>query len=576
MKIDIDGINIVFLVITIVLSLAFTFSTYYKAKKSKVLYVFIIFNILVIIWCFGLILELVADNGKGFFRLLIPKFYYLGICFLGVTWLLFCLFYINSDFVKRKRNIALLLSFPAAFYLFLLTNEHHNLFYIVKAGQSRRFGLVADIHLVVSYIYILIGMALLIRFSMRNSGKSRHQAVVNIFACVIPSVGSVIRIYYSFKVEFIPFLFIVTFILFYISSFKYRLFSVVPVSIMTFIESLKQSIVIVDTDFNIASCNLSFYETFNCGNIARVNYPVKPFCDYLKSIAEQNKESLRIIETMEVNSAEIVQGEIMLDMSEKKAFSVVIQPVVNRKGGVLARIISFNDVTEYKKLNNELKTKNDELKGINDRLLEHALTIEELAVTKERNRILSDLHDSVGHTFSVMIALIDFCKTSLRKDIAITEEKLYQMSKISREGLDEIRNSIYNLKHEIVETASLTNSLEKLFEDFKKSGLEVDFSSEGVIINVEYPIRYAIYKICQETLTNSIKHGEASCAHVIIQLNDDGIRLFVFDNGRGCNSIEKGFGLKGIEERVFSLNGQISYGSFKDSGFNVCVKIPLI
>jgi signal transduction histidine kinase len=53
------------------------------------------------------------------------------------------------------------------------------------------------------------------------------------------------------------------------------------------------------------------------------------------------------------------------------------------------------------------------------------------------------------------------------------------------------------------------------------------------------------------------------------------LRLYVFDDGKGCRAIKKGYGLTGMEERIAMLNGSISFGSDGEKGFNIIAELPL-
>jgi signal transduction histidine kinase len=85
----------------------------------------------------------------------------------------------------------------------------------------------------------------------------------------------------------------------------------------------------------------------------------------------------------------------------------------------------------------------------------------------------------------------------------------------------------------------------------------------------------ALYRLCQEAITNSTRHGKAKNTNIILKFSEDKIRLFIFDDGCGCQNIKKGFGLSGMEQRIHNIHGSIVYGSDGESGFNIRVELPL-
>jgi signal transduction histidine kinase len=103
----------------------------------------------------------------------------------------------------------------------------------------------------------------------------------------------------------------------------------------------------------------------------------------------------------------------------------------------------------------------------------------------------------------------------------------------------------------------------------------LDFLVSGEEYKCDNPCTEALYRVCQEAITNSIRHGKATRVVIVLRFNPDCLCLSIVDNGKGCGSIIKGLGLTGMEERVKRLNGTISYGPNGDEGFNISAEIPL-
>ncbi len=221
---------------------------------------------------------------------------------------------------------------------------------------------------------------------------------------------------------------------------------------------------------------------------------------------------------------------------------------------------------------------NQELKTANIKLTEYASTIEEIAVLKERNRLARDVHDTLGQTLSILLTLLQVSLLSCKNDIKETEEHINKAISITSNGLNELRHSISGLTSTKQEENNLFDALEKLVDDFEYSGLNVDLSVNNIEQNIDKSCTEVIYRVCQEALTNSIKHGKATEASIILKFSEKNIGLFIFDNGIGCKNIctGKGFGLQGMQQRVNSLNGDIKFGSDGKKGFNIHVEIPLL
>lgn len=250
---------------------------------------------------------------------------------------------------------------------------------------------------------------------------------------------------------------------------------------------------------------------------------------------------------------------------------------------VQERTEQLNEINlELKAKNDELLVKNEELAHLNRQLKEHAATIEELAIVKERNRVAREVHDTLGHTLTLLIMLVKVSRIKFEEDPEEAKDKLTQAVKIAQEGLDELRRSIMGLMPENGGNNNIIQSLETLIESAQKSGLDVDFSVDGeehyyknISIRSSYSFNDCIYKTCQEAITNSLRHGNATKIGIILRFSPKKLVIFIIDNGKGCKNIQKGFGLKGMESRVQSLNGHIIYGSDGEKGFNIHIEIPI-
>jgi len=240
---------------------------------------------------------------------------------------------------------------------------------------------------------------------------------------------------------------------------------------------------------------------------------------------------------------------------------------------MVSLIIAFMMYSKNKMTENAYR----ELESANEKLKEYASTVEEISVLKERNRLARDVHDTLGKTLCTLIALLQLSLKSYKKDIKETEKNLKHAFKITKQGLKEVSRSISGLVPEKLEQNDLFDALEKLIDDFECSGMKVELSVNKFDTSIGTEYKEVIYRICQEALTNSLKHGKATEVTIIIKFTDSCIKLFIFDNGIGCKGKfeGKGFGLVGMKQRVEKLKGEIKFGSSDQKGFNIHVKLPM-
>jgi signal transduction histidine kinase len=156
-----------------------------------------------------------------------------------------------------------------------------------------------------------------------------------------------------------------------------------------------------------------------------------------------------------------------------------------------------------------------------------------------------------------------------------TYNKLREAIELARGGLKDIQRSISGLGPEKLEDESFIAAINKLVAEFKNSGAEIELTVHGIEKPLNYARSEALYRVCQESMTNSIRHGKATRIEIIIKFSENKVKLFIVDNGVGCENIKKGFGLLGMEQRLYSVGGTLYYGSGGEKGFNISAEVPL-
>ncbi|MDQ2085413.1 histidine kinase N-terminal 7TM domain-containing protein [Herbivorax sp. ANBcel31] len=552
-----------------------------KGKKTPLLYNYLWCQIIIFIWSFGHILFLFSNNLTA--RYISIYFQYLAISFVGSSWLLFCLIYTFSSFLKKRKLIYFMFLPPILVYITLLTNTLHNKFYLQFTMDETVYGPFFWIHLGLSYLYVLIGTILLIRYSIMNIGYARKRTFILIFAAITPTLANIFYIVNAAtNIHIIPkgydptpVSFAISLLLFSIAMFKYRFLNIVPIAFRKIVYNLNESIIVVDSLNRIDNFNKSFLDTFSTTQKIRIYDDIETFTKYLKSTVSLTAESEKLINAINDTSAISESGQIDIISPQKKSFRVNIQPLFGKKQDFLGRIILFNDITDYKNLLDEVNDKNAELTAMNQQLSEYAATVEELSIAKERNRFAKDVHDTLGHSMTLLISLLEVSNITCKKSPEKTEEKLSQALNVAREGLKELRRSIKGLAPENLKNSDILSSIKSLTKDFEPSGVNIDFSHNIENIDINPRFSSVIFRICQEALTNSLRHGKAKNVTIILRAINNKIELFIFDDGIGCSKLKKGFGLTSMTQRVKDIGGSIVFGSDGESGFNIRLKIPL-
>ncbi len=226
-----------------------------------------------------------------------------------------------------------------------------------------------------------------------------------------------------------------------------------------------------------------------------------------------------------------------------------------------------NTIEEVNQLYHELQNANEQLK-------EYANMSEQMAKTKERNRLAREIHDTLGHTLTGITAGLDACITTIDVAPEQTKKQLELLSQVSRGGIKDIRRSVNELSLDALERLHLKMAIQKMIEDMSQvSGAQIYFESGENQLRFDEDEENAIYRVIQESITNALRHGGATKIWITMERTGEELHLQIKDNGIGCKEIKSGFGTKHIQERIEMLRGTVTFDG--SNGFTVSAIIPI-
>ena len=208
----------------------------------------------------------------------------------------------------------------------------------------------------------------------------------------------------------------------------------------------------------------------------------------------------------------------------------------------------------------------------------------QVAAAAERARIARELHDVVAHNVSVMVVQADGASYALGSDPDRARQALAAIASTGRQALTEMRRMLGVLRRDEdgtePERAPLPGigQLGELLEQTRATGLAVSFTVEGVPQPLPDGAALAAYRIVQESLTNTRKHGgPRATAQVTLRYLEDALLLRITDDGRGgaAASDGAGHGLTGMRERVAIYGGWVQAGPRPSGGYQVTARLPL-
>lgn len=243
---------------------------------------------------------------------------------------------------------------------------------------------------------------------------------------------------------------------------------------------------------------------------------------------------------------------------------------------ILAVQDQIDENTKIKELYAKLFKTAEELTIANIQLEEYARKSEEMAKTRERNRLAREIHDTIGHALTGIATGLEACTELISIDVNKTKEQIIKIADLARKGLLDVRRSVRQLRPDALERFTLLPALQKLTEDINGcTNTRVVLKIEGQPPQMNADEEETIYRVVQESITNAVRHGDAKEISIAIRFDNFNVVLEINDNGAGCGIIKEGFGLRHIRERVEMLSGKVEFVPGREKGFTTKVEMPI-
>jgi signal transduction histidine kinase len=222
----------------------------------------------------------------------------------------------------------------------------------------------------------------------------------------------------------------------------------------------------------------------------------------------------------------------------------------------------------------------------NEQLQQYATTLEELSISRERNRLARELHDTLAHSLSALTVQLEAVSAlwDTRPDRA--RRLLDQASETARTGLAESRRALQALRASPLQDLGLILAVRELAETAaKRSGAALELCLPERLGRCPSPIvEQGIYRIAQETLENVIRHAGAHTIRVRLEQTDTDVTLTIGDDGQGVDLdalelagavADDRYGIRGMKERAALIGGRFEISSQAGQGTSVRLMVPI-
>lgn len=558
-------IILIIYLILIYISILITSILFYKVHKSHLRTTFIKIQIATILWLLWIFYILAFSIESIYIKYHIKSVlvYIIIVLYFDFTYTF------GERTVINRRKYNLLFSLSVLFYTIIL-----HIFFYKDTFRNIYFANQIIYYIIISFSNYFLTIGLL-----KNLVKiNKFEKLIYINIIILPFIINTINIVYKpYLLDLTPVIFNLSILYLIYIAYKYELIDTKYVVRHVALDKMYEGIIILDKNNRIIKYNQIVKEKLSQFNIQikekiYLEEAYNSLKKYIRNLDEANEKYKMIKKGNIINC----QFELEIDGKELKTFLVKIERIVNKKNKEYGTCLRFVSFSKYKNLLNELERKNNSLAKINEKLVENVSITKRLVISKEHNRISKEVHDILGHSMTLVISLLETSKIYIKNNPDKARKKINQAMKITRSGLTRLKKSLSEVKDDgLIESKKLIEELNKLIEEYETSGVKVEIIVNDIHIRLK-PIYFdTIYRLCQESLTNSLKHGKATDVIISIRFSKDVVDIIIIDNGRGCKNFTKGYGINGMEQRVKELNGHFFCGSPEGEGFNIHGVIPI-
>ncbi|HZG82396.1 MAG TPA: sensor histidine kinase, partial [Brevibacillus sp.] len=195
--------------------------------------------------------------------------------------------------------------------------------------------------------------------------------------------------------------------------------------------------------------------------------------------------------------------------------------------------------------------------------------IKELVKREERVRIARDLHDTLGHTLSLLTLKSQLVQRTIASDPERARKEAREMETTSRAALKQVRELVSDMK-----TATIAEELIHIQQILRAADITFEYMGDSDFSNIS-PVTQNIVSMCiREAATNVVKHSRATHCIISISQTDEKISITIKDDGMGMDQQTPfGNGLRGMKERLALIDGALDVSTHNGTVLSIAVPI---
>lgn len=519
---------------------------FYRIKKDKVLYSFIVTQLVLILWLyFGMNEKMSSNINQLIFN---ARLSLIPIMLTGAVWLIFTLFYINKFPQKTRRWILLILT-PTLLCMWpLFTQKYIHLIIVAKTigGASKTvWGPLMIMSLLVSYAYIFVSLFLLfVAFSKKISNLlMKFLLLICMMLPVIVALGTFFNIIPSPGFDITPVTYSIISLVSAYYILKYRLMDVIPQASYHLFTVIDDPVLILDQDLNILKPNAAFTQFMATFEPYATYTHLEDVYDLLANHLVEDHQIKSYCQEAITNHHNIHGKIIRLVGASGNQFYAFDWLSLSKRNKPIGYLLVLKDITKIKKT----------------------------TALEERIKVSNDLSSNLSTSmYTIMNGLeLAIQNMTLKPDLNTTLTTVYEQSK---HAILELNDIINDLKPVNLSDNGLMFELRNLFSRLHALGIGVDFSHNDLESFQDLKeIEHDIYQVCKEAISDAFKNGHAKNFDIILKHSKHTVKLYINDDGFSDLKLPQRKMLNPLASDIQSKGGIIKYNSDNGIGFTLNV-----
>ena len=335
------------------------------------------------------------------------------------------------------------------------------------------------------------------------------------------------------------------------------------------LENMFEALIVTDNGLRIRSANKAALELLGYTESEMKGMRLPDLFEKIPEFSEQ--EHYTGEELAKLRSSIIKQKQFITKSGRINPASVSCSVLKSEKDGTEGLIIVGHDLTEQYAIENKL-----------DHLRKERLIAINEAQEEERMRIATDLHDGLGQMLTAISYAIQEFGGESDNEEEIKPEVTASIQKQIDAAIREAKSIAHDLIPIVLKDFGLIVAIENLIRKANELyDTKFQFNAFDFNERIDPKLEKALYRICQESVNNIIKHARAKNAMFQILRQNQAIVLVIEDDGRGFDPEFKGkdtnnagIGLISMKERVIAFDGTFTINSSPDFGTEIIIEIP--